>query len=64
MTESNVNPTKPERLLREKEVLQRIPVSKSGWWRGVREGHFPAPIKIAPRVTCWRESDIDALMSR
>ncbi len=38
-----------------------IPVSKSTWWAGVREGRFPKPIKLGPRTTCWRIEDIRAL---
>jgi prophage regulatory protein len=50
-----------ERLLRLSQILQRVPVSKSGWWAGVRCGRYPKPIKLSPRVTVWRESDIDRL---
>lgn len=53
---------KPDRLLRLKEVLQIIPVSKSSWWAGVKSGRFPQPVKLGPRTTCWRESDVRALM--
>ncbi|MFZ4859609.1 MAG: helix-turn-helix transcriptional regulator [Desulfuromonadaceae bacterium] len=53
-----------ERLLRLKQVLDRVPVSKSTWWAGCATGRFPQPIHLGPRVTCWRESDINALMER
>jgi prophage regulatory protein len=53
-----------ERLLRIKEVLKRIPVSKSTWWAGVKSGIFPEPIHLGTRVTCWLESDIISLMDR
>jgi len=50
--------TKPEfnsgKLLRLKEVLEIIPISKSSWWDGVRTGKYPAPVKLGPRLTCWR----------
>jgi len=39
-----------------------IPVSKSGWWAGVREGRFPRPVKLSARVTCWRLSDVQRLI--
>jgi len=39
-----------------------IPVSKSAWWAGVREGRYPAPVKLGPRTTAWRVADIRALM--
>lgn len=51
-----------DRLLRLPEVLKIIPVSKSTWWAGVKTGRFPKPIKLGPRTTAWRESDIRALM--
>jgi prophage regulatory protein len=48
-------------LLRIKQVLDIIHVSRSGWWEGVRKGRFPAPIKLSPRVTVWKLSDIREL---
>jgi predicted DNA-binding transcriptional regulator AlpA len=38
-----------------------IPVSKSTWWAGVKEGRFPQPQKLGPRTTVWRVEDIRAL---
>jgi len=35
-----------------------IPVSRSSWWAGVRDGRFPPPIKLGPRTTVWRVEDI------
>jgi prophage regulatory protein len=52
---------KNNRLLRLPQVLERIPVSKSTWWAGVKKGTFPKPIKLTVRTTAWRESDIDRL---
>lgn len=40
-----------------------IPVSKSTWWAGVRSGKFPKPVKLGPRTTAWRVSDIRALIA-
>jgi len=39
-----------------------IPVSRSSWWAGVREGRFPKPVKLGRRTTAWRVSDIRALI--
>jgi prophage regulatory protein len=50
------------RLLRIRQVLEIIPVSKSTWWQGVKDKKFPAPIKLGPRTTCWYESDIQRLL--
>jgi len=38
-----------------------IPVSKSTWWQGVKDGRFPKPQKLGPRTTVWRAEDIRAL---
>lgn len=38
-----------------------VPVSKSTWWAGVKDGRFPKPIKLGPRITAWRVEDIRAL---
>ena len=39
-----------------------IPVSKSTWWVGVKDGRFPKPVKLGPRITAWRMEDIRALI--
>jgi len=38
-----------------------IPVSKSTWCKGVRNGRFPKPFKLGPWTTVWRAEDIRAL---
>ena len=55
---------KPKRLLRLQQVLERIPVSKSTWWAGVRSGRFPESIRMGERCTMWQESDIDAWIEK
>lgn len=44
-------------------ILKIIPVSKSTWWAGVKDGRFPKSVKISPKVTAWRVEDIRALMA-
>ena len=58
------NPSATGRLLRLSEVLQRLPVSKSTWWEGVRTGKYPQPVKLGERITCWRLEDILQLTER
>lgn len=41
-----------------------IPVSKSTWWEGVKSGRYPQPVKLGPRITAWRASDIRALIKK
>ncbi len=41
-----------------------IPISKSTWWLGVKDGRFPKPIKLSARTTAWKVEDIRALIDR
>ena len=39
-----------------------IPISKTAWWNGVRDGIYPKPIKLSDNVTVWRSDDIQKLV--
>ena len=56
------NTGEDEKLLRLKQVLEIIPVSKSSWWAGVKDGKYPASVKYG-RSTFWLNSDIRALIN-
>jgi predicted DNA-binding transcriptional regulator AlpA len=58
----NAIQNKENRLLRVKQVLELVPVSKSSWWAGVKSGKYPASVKLGERTTCWRLSEIMALI--
>ncbi len=46
-------------LLRAKDVLTLIPVSNSTWWRWVKAGKAPRPIRIGgTSAPFWRLGDI------
>ncbi|MDK4733542.1 AlpA family phage regulatory protein [Rhizobium sp. CNPSo 3490] len=40
-----------------------LPISRSGFWAGVKAGKYPKPRKISARVTVWRAEDIQALIA-
>lgn len=44
-------------------ILQRMGVSRSYWWKMVKEGKFPQGTKLSSRVTVWRSSQIDSLIA-
>lgn len=50
--------------LRVKSVAQRLDMSESTVWRLVQQGVLPKPIKLTPRTTVWRASDIDAAVEK
>ncbi len=48
--------------LRLPDVLKIIPVSRASWWAGVASGRYPQAVKLSPRCTAWRASDIKKLI--
>ena len=51
-----------DRILRLPEVLKLYPLGRSSWLNGVREGKFPASIKLSKRCVGWRYSEIVKLI--
>jgi prophage regulatory protein len=52
-------------LLRLRNVIKPhgpLPISRSAWWHGCKTGRYPAPVKLGPRITAWREADIQRLI--
>lgn len=50
-----------EGLVRLHHVLSVIPISRSSWLAGVKEGRFPQPVHVGARTVAWRIHDIRAL---
>lgn len=44
------------------EILELFPVSRSTWWKGVKEGRYPQPVKLGPKMTAWKIADIYKLI--
>lgn len=58
-------PTLPETgFVRLPQILSLIPISRSAWWAGIREGKFPQGIKLGSKTTVWRAEDIRNLIER
>ncbi|MBE7941858.1 MULTISPECIES: AlpA family phage regulatory protein [Ramlibacter] len=58
-------PTLPETgFVRLPQILSLIPISRSAWWAGIREGKFPQGIKLGSKTTVWRAEDIRKLIER
>jgi prophage regulatory protein len=54
--------TSQVRLYRLRQVLERIPVSRSAWYDGVSNGRYPRGYSLGPRTTVWRSDDIDHII--
>ncbi len=52
-----------ERLLRRQEVEARCGLSRTSIYRLMREGRFPAPLRVGPRAVRWLETEIEAWLS-
>lgn len=50
---------RPDRIIRLKTVLARTGLSRSTIYRKIREGTFPAQLRISSNGAGWHESDID-----
>ena len=62
MTATQIQP-RHDTLQRVPTITERMGVSRSYWWKGVKDGKFPPGIKLSARVTVWRASEIDALIN-
>ncbi len=65
-TEVSASPLPPTGFVRLPGILAPsgpIPVSKSTWWAGIKDGRYPKPVKLGPRITAWRVEDIRSLIS-
>ena len=49
--------------LRLPTILKFVPVGRSSWWKGVKEGKYPASIKLGPKTTVWKAEDIHELLA-
>lgn len=45
--------------LTDRQVAERLAVSRATIWRWVRRGTFPAPLKFSPGITRWKLSDVE-----
>lgn len=51
-------PLSTPHFLRERQVLLYFPVSRAELWNRVRDGRFPKPLKLSPKVAVWKSHDI------
>jgi prophage regulatory protein len=54
---------RPERVLRLKQVLERVGLGRSRIFELVKEGGFPRQIRLSLRAVGWLESDVEKWIS-
>ncbi|CAN7470506.1 helix-turn-helix transcriptional regulator [Paraburkholderia hospita] len=47
------------KILRLTGVLEAVGVKKSSIYNWVRDGKFPAPVRLGPRSVGWRQEDVE-----
>ena len=47
------------RILRRRQLLQKLGISSTTLWQWVRDGKFPSPFDLAPGVPAWLEDTVD-----
>ncbi|WVN42172.1 AlpA family phage regulatory protein [beta proteobacterium MWH-UniP1] len=58
-----LRPVLPEAgFMRLPQILAIIPISRSAWWEGIKQGKYPRGIKLGAKTTVWRVEDIQALL--
>jgi prophage regulatory protein len=46
-------------LYRLKELVDRLKISRSSIWAGVKDGTFPKPIRLSKRTVAWSHNQIE-----
>lgn len=49
-------------LISQADVLTIIRISRTSWWRGVKDGRYPPAVKLGPRMNRWRLGNIRDLV--
>ena len=52
-----------ECLVRLRDILPRVGLSKAGWYKAIRYGRIEPPIKVG-RTSVWKLSYIDSLVEK
>ena len=45
-------------VIRRDEVLKLVPISVSGLYQKISDGHFPRPVKLGLRAVAWKKSEV------
>jgi len=54
----------PEGFVRLKDIIGPtglIPMCRSSFYAGIKDGRFPKPVKLGPRTVAWRVDEIREL---
>lgn len=50
--------------IRQRQILEIIPICPTQLWHWVKTGNFPKPVKLSAHTTAWRVEEVRAWMER
>ena len=53
----------PDRLIRLRDALARVGMSRAAWYDAVRAGQAPRPVRIGRRAVAWVEAEVSAYIA-
>ena len=57
-TATSIKHLPPQGMSRASQLIPFLPFGSSTLWAGSRDGRFPAPVKLSPTMTAWRNADV------
>ena len=57
---SHIKHLPPQGMRRASQLLPFVPFSKTTLFEWSKDGRFPAPVKLSPTMTAWRNSEVIA----
>ncbi len=45
-------------------ITPLFPISRAGWYAGIKKGIYPKPVKLSERIAAWPVQAIRALLDR
>jgi len=64
MSQATIPPAASQGVIRAKGVAAFLNIGLSTVWKWHAEGKLPPGIRIGPRCTVWRRSDLEAFLER
>ena len=60
MTDIESQEARPERLLRIRQVQDRVPLGRATIYKRMKANTFPKPVELGGGIVAWRESEIES----
>ncbi len=57
-TATSIKHLPPQGMSRASQLIPFLPFGSSTLWAWSRDGRFPAPVKLSPTMTAWRNAEV------